>query len=733
MKKKIYEFLELMLYYIAIFFILKECLVPIIELTSTGFTSLFLVFIALALVLNLLRVHFLLSGAIKLIYMLWFTAYVYAKESLFSEQARTFLENELQVNTMAIFGRDFGQVTDAFRTILFFILIWMLVYLIHHWITVRMTIFYFFIMTVFFIATLDTFSPYDGTTAIVRVVVIGFLMNGLLYVKRLSVQTTEINNFSIYGKFIVPLLVIMGAFSAVAIFLPKAEPIWPDPVPYIKAVTGQDGTGGVSKVGYGENDSQLGGAFVADDTEVFTAWAPERQYWRVESKDTYTSKGWVQSSVDDSGFSREEGEPFDLNMPIGPVEDESSVMIEMETLYPFIVQPYGTYSATTDLNIENMRFVRSNSTGKVATFSADEETKLEKYEVIFREPTYSLTALRATEFDSSMYEEELQRYTQLPATLPTRVVDLVNEITEDKSSVYEKARAIEGYFARAGFKYDTKDIAVPTEHQDYVDQFLFETKIGYCDNFSTSMVVMLRSIGIPARWVKGFAPGEQGQLVDDMREFTVTNNNAHSWVEAYLPGVGWMPFEPTIGFSGVNDIDFDLEMSEQEREELQPEELQQLEEQEQQKEQPADTDLQENKTSLGEKWQAVVDWIKGHQSLLTWLFIAILAIAISLYTIRRKWLPKVYVSMYRKKGIDYSNFDSAYKVLLKQLALCGLKRQQGETLASFANTVDRQFVTDDMRKLTTAYEVFVYSSNPENVEFEKLKESWEYLINRTTG
>ena len=74
------------------------------------------------------------------------------------------------------------------------------------------------------------------------------------------------------------------------------------------------------------------------------------------------------------------------------------------------------------------------------------------------------------------------------------------------------------------------------------------------------MVVMLRSIDIPARWVKGFAPGEY-QLDDEgERVYQITNNEAHSWVEAYLPGIGWMPFEPTIGFSNLTDIDYDIEL-----------------------------------------------------------------------------------------------------------------------------------------------------------------------------
>ena len=133
-------------------------------------------------------------------------------------------------------------------------------------------------------------------------------------------------------------------------------------------------------------------------------------------------------------------------------------------------------------------------------------------------------------------------------------------ITEKQESVYDKTKAIERYFARNGFVYDQKNVAIPEENDDYVDQFLFDTKRGYCDNFSTSMVVLLRTIGIPARWAKGFAPGETSKNAEGDRIYQITNNEAHSWVEAYMPGLGWMPFEPTIGFSGPADIHYDLEL-----------------------------------------------------------------------------------------------------------------------------------------------------------------------------
>src|SRR5690606_16184068 len=105
----------------------------------------------------------------------------------------------------------------------------------------------------------------------------------------------------------------------------------------------------------------------------------------------------------------------------------------------------------------------------------------------------------------------------------------------------------------------------------------------YCDNFSTSMVVMLRSLDIPARWGKGFNEGveltDANGVATDVYE--ITNNNAHSWVEAYMPGVGWMLFEPTIGFTGSSQLEFalDIESSRPEEQELpEPPEPAELEE-----------------------------------------------------------------------------------------------------------------------------------------------------------
>lgn len=110
----------------------------------------------------------------------------------------------------------------------------MLIYLIHHWLTVRKTIFYFFVLTVFFISTLDTFTTYDGKAAIVKVVLLGLVMTALLYMKRLITQTGTTFAFSKYIRYILPMTITIVVVGFIAVLLPKAAPQWPDPVPYIK-------------------------------------------------------------------------------------------------------------------------------------------------------------------------------------------------------------------------------------------------------------------------------------------------------------------------------------------------------------------------------------------------------------------------------------------------------------------------------------------------------------------
>ncbi|TAK33830.1 MAG: DUF4129 domain-containing protein [Chloroflexota bacterium] len=131
------------------------------------------------------------------------------------------------------------------------------------------------------------------------------------------------------------------------------------------------------------------------------------------------------------------------------------------------------------------------------------------------------------------------QYLALPATLPTRVRDLAQEITQDAPTPFDKATALESYLRT--FTYTTK-LPTPPVGRDVVDFMFFDTQKGYCDYFASGLAVTLRSIGIPARVVSGYQPGDYDPSID---AYVVRGTNAHSWVEVFFPSFGWIEFEPS--------------------------------------------------------------------------------------------------------------------------------------------------------------------------------------------
>lgn len=208
---------------------------------------------------------------------------------------------ELFDNFLTMLQAQWTAITDMFRTLLFFILLWLMSYLIQYWLIQRRQIFIFFFMTLVYITVLDTFTPYNAEMAIIRTVICGFLMMGILaFYRQLEKEDIEAKTSKL-SKWMIPLSGLVLMSSLIAFAAPKADPIWPDPVPYITSFnedSRNEEAGGVRKIGYGEDDSLLGGSFVPDDTLVFVAKTEDPHYWKVETKDVYTGKGWELSEED---------------------------------------------------------------------------------------------------------------------------------------------------------------------------------------------------------------------------------------------------------------------------------------------------------------------------------------------------------------------------------------------------------------------------------------------------
>jgi transglutaminase-like putative cysteine protease len=130
-------------------------------------------------------------------------------------------------------------------------------------------------------------------------------------------------------------------------------------------------------------------------------------------------------------------------------------------------------------------------------------------------------------------------YLRLPNTISPRVRELAAEITRDDRTPLEKARHIEDYLRR-NYKYSLDLTWNPGN--DPLEEFLFTAKSGHCEYFASAMAVMLRAVGVPTRLVNGFLMGEYNPVGDT---YIIRQSDAHSWVEAYLPGSGWSEFDPT--------------------------------------------------------------------------------------------------------------------------------------------------------------------------------------------
>jgi hypothetical protein len=167
------------------------------------------------------------------------------------------------------------------------------------------------------------------------------------------------------------------------------------------------------------------------------------------------------------------------------------------------------------------------------------------YQVASQIPTYPRSHAREAGRDYPDWIRD--RYLSLPEELPDRVRSLAVQISAHAATPYDQVLAIETYLRTIPYNLD---IPFPPGDQDIVDYFLFDLKQGYCDYYASAMVVLVRSIGIPARLVIGYSSGSYDP---PDAVYRVSEANAHSWPEVYFPGLGWMEFEPTSALPILQD------------------------------------------------------------------------------------------------------------------------------------------------------------------------------------
>lgn len=207
---------------------------------------------------------------------------------------------ELSNNLSVLFSGTWQNLNEMFRVLLILVLIWLMSYLLHYWFVLMKRVLLFVLATIVYVSLLSTFLDYDAKMAIVRIFIYSILAFGLANIlKTVDKEVVALPAGKQLSKALIALLAFMLVTLGVAVASPQFEPQWTDPVPDVKQFA-QEKLGvrlgsPMRRVGYGEDDRQLGGSFVQDYSPVFKAIVQTDNYWRIETKDFYTGKGWKRS------------------------------------------------------------------------------------------------------------------------------------------------------------------------------------------------------------------------------------------------------------------------------------------------------------------------------------------------------------------------------------------------------------------------------------------------------
>ncbi len=286
----------------------------------------------------------------------------------------------------------------------------------------------------------------------------------------------------------------------------------------------------------------LGRGASLSDSEIFTVLTPKnppsgiRYYWRVRVYETYENGQWMSTASD--------------NLSIGPGKSDLKIYDEPNrnhgnySFYFTSVRPVSTlFLAPQPLGVSvparaELIYNADDTADILAIKAVPYLNASASYQV---RASLSGATIRDLQNAGEDYPDWItQRYLHLPDSITQRTKDLALQITSGKQTPYDKVAAITEYL-RNSIKYK-ETVPVNPVGQDSVDWFLFDLREGFCNYYATSEVILLRSLGIPARLAVGYAQGEPVELTGS---YIVKERDGHAWPEVYFPDQGWIEFEPT--------------------------------------------------------------------------------------------------------------------------------------------------------------------------------------------
>ncbi|WP_274363053.1 transglutaminase-like domain-containing protein [Paenibacillus thermotolerans] len=557
-----------------VFLLILEWLRPLTamaEITDIHRINPFIWSVATFLVVDALRVPGAIGWPLKLLLTAGWVGYWFRTESFFAGSWWFEIPAILSADADRLLNGSYFAISPELRTFVFLIGWAALVYAAFRIVADRGQGIWFVGATIGFLLLLQLWPGIDTNEGLLRASLSGLLMLAVLNAPKWE----KASGFAFSGGrgsiaaaatagAIVGTAVLGGGYALSASLPRQVEPV---EVEGVIDWAQQFGAGNVpaaleTKTGYDSYDGNLGGPITQDDSVAFIARSSKPTYWRGESKDVYTGRGWRESALTDGSevFEADLKSVYALNggalgagiygsyrayddRPGETVQQEVQVVDEALSQLVFAggkVLRFAQLSARSGDSVSDIHIRHDAENGSY--FVGTDSITLASYAF---EAAVQTGGEEKLLLDRGTVPDDVSgRYLQLPDSLPSRVKELALEIVKElPRNRLMYVMAVQKYL-HENYAY-TLDTKHPPRGADFVDTFLFEDRQGYCNHFSTAMVVLLRSLGIEARWVKGFAPGAADAESGD---FIVRAKDAHSWVEVYFPESGWVPFEATPGF-----------------------------------------------------------------------------------------------------------------------------------------------------------------------------------------
>ncbi len=345
------------------------------------------------------------------------------------------------------------------------------------------------------------------------------------------------------------IIIMAWSVPALAASLPPIQDAWDQVTrPYYEArsrlsnaFASLQATVGDSVDDYYGNFLPLGRGNTLTESVVFTVEAPPREaagvryYWRARAYETWNGTGWESDPSDVVSLNPDEVQ-LDFTQERGRWETEFTftAYVPFPTVHTAPQPVWVSRPTVADVRLYD------DGTLDVMRLTANPSLKPgEIYQVRSSLTNATINELRASGSDYPQWV--VDSYLQLPDSVTDRTIALAQEIAAPYDNPYDITQAITEWL-RENITYND---FVPTAPQDrdIIDWLIFEHQEGFCNYYATAEIIMLRSLGIPARIAVGYA---QGQRDPATNIYTVRQKDAHAWPEVYFPRIGWVEFEPTI-------------------------------------------------------------------------------------------------------------------------------------------------------------------------------------------